>query len=63
MHGYKRINTGHCEHPLIKRIDVHNPEVIDRHKKVKVDISFTAVGLISIPDSKELLQLMDEKSA
>lgn len=45
---------------LIKRIEIHNPEIIDGQKKVKVDISFTAVGLISIPDSKELLHLMDE---
>lgn len=33
---------------------------IDGHKKVKVDISFMAAGLISIPDEKELLHLMDE---
>lgn len=45
---------------LIKRIEIHNPEIIDGQKKVKVDISFTAVGLISIPDSKELLHLMNE---
>ena len=45
---------------LIKRIDIHNPEIIDGQKKVNVDISFTAVGLISIPDEKELLHLMDE---
>ena len=45
---------------LIKRIDVHNPEIIDGEKKVKIDISFTAVGIINIPDSKELLALMNE---
>ena len=45
---------------LIKRIDLHNPEIIEGHKKVKVDISFTAAGLISIPDEKELLHLMNE---
>ena len=45
---------------LIERIDLHNPEIIEGHKKVKVDISFTAAGLISIPDEKELLHLMNE---
>ena len=45
---------------LIKRIDVHNPEIIDGEKKVKIDISFTAVGIINIPDEKEILALMNE---
>ena len=45
---------------LIKRIDVHNPDEKLKHRRVKIDIYFTAVGLISIPDEKELLSLMDE---
>ena len=45
---------------LIKRINVHNAEKVDGHKKVKIDIEFIAVGLISIPDEKELLSLMEE---
>ncbi len=45
---------------LIKRINVHNAEKVDGRKKVKIDIEFIAVGLISIPDEKELLSLMDE---
>ena len=45
---------------LIKKIDVHNPEIIDGEKKVKIDISFTAVGIINIPDEKEILALMNE---
>ena len=45
---------------LIKRIDVHNPDEKFKHRRVKIDIYFTAVGLISIPDEKELLALMDE---
>ena len=45
---------------LIKRINVHNSEKVDGHKKVKIDIEFIAVGLISIPDEKELLTLMEE---
>ena len=59
MHRYKGIDTNNCEHPD-KKIEIHNPEIIDGQKKVKVDISLTAVGLISIPDSKELLHLMNE---
>ena len=45
---------------LIKKIYVHNAENVDGPKKVKIDIEFVAVGLISIPDEKELLSLMDE---
>ena len=45
---------------LIKRIDVHNPDEKFKHRRVKIDIYFTAVGLISIPNEKELLSLMDE---
>ena len=45
---------------LIKRINVYNAEKVDGHKKVKIDIDFIAVGLISIPDEKELLTLMEE---
>ncbi len=45
---------------LIKRINVHNAEKVDGCKKVKIDIEFIAVGLISIPDEKELLSLMEE---
>ena len=45
---------------LIKRINVHNAEKVDGHKKVKIDIEFIAVGLISIPDEKELLTLIEE---
>ncbi len=45
---------------LIKKIYVHNPEKVDGHKKVKIDIEFVAVGLISIPNEKEILALIDE---
>ena len=45
---------------LIKKINVHNAEKIDGRKKVKIDIEFIAVGLISIPDEKELLTLIEE---
>lgn len=45
---------------LIKRIEVHNSIVVDGVKKVPIDIHFTAVGLISLPDEKELLELIEE---
>ena len=34
---------------LIQRIEIHNPEKKHSRKSVKVDIYFTAVGLIDIP--------------
>ena len=45
---------------LIKRIEIHNSITIDGVKRVPVDIHFTAVGLISLPDEKELLELIEE---
>lgn len=35
---------------LIQRIEVHNNDKYDGHCHVKVDIYFTAVGMIDIPD-------------
>ena len=48
---------------LIKRIEVHNSIVVDGVKRVPVDIHFTAVGLISLPNEKELLELIEEIKA
>ncbi len=48
---------------LIKRIEVHNSAKIDGVKRVPIDIYFTAVGLVSIPDEKEMLQLIEELKA
>ena len=48
---------------LIKRIEVHNSIMVDGVKRVPIDIHFTAVGLISLPDEKELLDLIEEIKA
>ena len=48
---------------LIKRIEVHNSVIVDGVKRVPIDIHFTAVGLISLPDEKELLELIEEIKA
>ncbi len=48
---------------LIKRIEVHNSKMVDGVKRVPIDIHFTAVGLISLPDEKELLELIEEIKA
>ena len=45
---------------LIKRIEVHNSEKVDGRKRVKLDVYFTAVGLIDIPDENELREMMEE---
>ena len=45
---------------LIRRIEVHKSAKIDGRKRVKLDVYFTAVGLIDIPDEKELIELMEE---
>ncbi|MGI6269075.1 MAG: recombinase family protein [Candidatus Howiella sp.] len=45
---------------LIQRIEVHNSDRSSGHIKVKVDIYFTAVGMIDIPTEKEILAMMEE---
>ncbi|HJD13218.1 MAG TPA: recombinase family protein, partial [Candidatus Ruminococcus avistercoris] len=45
---------------LIRRIEVHNPEKKHAHKSVKVDIYFTAVGLVSLPDEQEIRRMMEQ---
>jgi len=45
---------------LIQRIEVHKSEKIDGRKRVRLDVYFTAVGLINIPDEKELFEMMQE---
>lgn len=45
---------------LIERIEVHNNDKYDGHCHVKVDVYFTAVGMIDIPTEKEILAMMEE---
>ena len=45
---------------LIRRIEVHNPEKKHARKSVKVDIYFTAVGLVSLPDEQEIRRIMEQ---
>lgn len=45
---------------LIQKIEVHNPEKkFAKHSCVKIDITFTAIGLFSIPDEAELLKIAE----
>ena len=45
---------------LIQRIEVHNSDRSTGKIRVKVDIYFTAIGLFTLPDEKELQKLMDD---
>ena len=45
---------------LIERIEVHNNDKYDGHCHVKVDIYFTAVGMIDIPTEEEIFLMMEE---
>lgn len=45
---------------LIQRIEVHNSDRSTGKIRVQVDIDFTAIGLFTIPDEKELQKLMDD---
>ena len=44
---------------LIRRIEVHNNDKSSGHCYVKVDIYFTAIGLIDIPTEDEIKRLME----
>lgn len=45
---------------LIERIEVHNNDKSSGHCCVKVDVYFTAVGMIDIPTEQEILAMMEE---
>lgn len=45
---------------LIQRIEVHNNDKSSGHCYVKVDIYFTAVGMIVIPDEKEISEIISK---
>lgn len=45
---------------LIERIEVHNSDKSSGHSRVKVDIYFTAVGMIDIPTEKEIRAMIEE---
>ena len=45
---------------LIERIEVHNNDMSSGHCYVKVDIYFTAAGMIDIPTEEEILAMMAE---
>jgi DNA invertase Pin-like site-specific DNA recombinase len=45
---------------LIERIEVHNNDKSSGHCYVKVDIYFTAAGMIDIPTEEEILAMMEE---
>lgn len=45
---------------LIERIEVHNNDKSSGHCHVKVDIYFTAVGMIDIPTEKEIQAMVEE---
>lgn len=55
-----REHTPTIVNSLIQRIEVHSNDKYDGHCHVKVDIYFTAVGIICIPDEKEILDIINK---
>ena len=45
---------------LVERIEVHNNDKSSGHCFVKVDIYFTAIGMICIPTEEEVIAMMEE---
>lgn len=45
---------------LIQRIEVHSKEKVNGRNRVKVDIYFTAVGMVNIPTETESKAAMEE---
>ena len=45
---------------LIQRIEVHNNDKQDGHCYVKVDNYFVVVGIMDIPDEKEILDIINK---
>lgn len=55
----KELTSG-LVHSLIERIEVHNNDKYDGHCHVKVDIYFSVIGMMDIPDEKEIRAMMEE---
>ena len=55
----KELTSG-LVHSLIERIEVHNNDKSNGHCRVKVDIYFSVVGMMDIPDEKETRAMMEE---
>lgn len=47
---------------LIRRIEIHEPQMINGQRTVGVDVYFTGIGMFSVPDSEELSALIAEFS-
>ena len=45
---------------LTERIEIHNNEKKRSHNNVKVDIYFTAVGLVDIPTEQQLIEATEK---
>ena len=59
-HQHKDQLTPTLVNSLIERIEVHNNDKSSGHCYVKVDVYFTAVGMIDIPTEQEILAMMEE---
>ena len=44
---------------IIKRMEVHNSEMVNGHKRVCIDIHFTGVGLVDLATIKEMLAIAE----
>lgn len=44
---------------IIKRIEVHNSETVNVHKRVGIDIYFTGVGLVDLATIKKMLAIAE----
>ena len=45
---------------LLQRIEIHKNEKKHSHNNVKVDIYFTAVGLVDIPTEQQLIEATEK---
>lgn len=59
LREYSRMEalTPEVVNKIIKRIEVHNSETANGHKRVGVDIYFTGVGLVDLATIKERLAI------
>lgn len=62
LRGFTEVKelTPELVNTLIQRIEVHNSDRSSGKIRVKVDIHFTAAGMIDLPTEKELEKLMQE---
>jgi len=58
--GDAAVHQRFCDRLDLVAVEVHNNDKYNGHCHVKVDIYFTVVGMMNVPDEREIQTMMEE---